>query len=231
MSKKQNVKQTDKNLEGIEQALTRSEQFIEDNQKSLTYILGAVLVVLIVIIGGNRFYLKPLNEKASGEMFYAERFFQVDSFNLALNGYGTYPGFLNIMDDYGMSKSAKLARYYAGVCYHRLGDYNEAAKYLEKFNTKDLLVGAAKYSTLGDTYVELGEMKKAASAYQKGIHDYTNTFSSPIMLKKLGIVYEEMGELEPALAVYKQIEAEYPESAEGREVKKYIGRVESKMNN
>ncbi len=40
MSKKKNVKQTDKNLEGIEQALTRSEQFIEDNQKVLTYVLG-----------------------------------------------------------------------------------------------------------------------------------------------------------------------------------------------
>lgn len=230
MSKKQNVKQTDKNLEGIEQALTRSEQFIEDNQKALTYVLGAVLVVLIIIIGGNRFYLKPLNEKASAEMFYAERFFQIDSFNLALNGYGTYPGFLNIMDDYGMSKSAKLARYYAGVCYHRLGDYDEAINYLEKFNTRDLLVGAAKYSTLGDAYVEKGELKKAAAAYQKGIQNYTNTFSSPIMLKKLGIVYEELGDLDQALSVYRQIETEYPESAEGREVKKYIGRLESKMN-
>ena len=219
MSKKQNVKQTDKNLEGIEQALTRSEQFIEDNQKALTYVLGAVLVVLIIIIGGNRFYLKPLNEKASAEMFYAERFFQIDSFNLALNGYGTYPGFLNIMDDYGMSKSAKLARYYAGVCYHRLGDYDEAINYLEKFNTRDLLVGAAKYSTLGDAYVEKGELKKAAAAYQKGIQNYTNTFSSPIMLKKLGIVYEELGDLDQALSVYRQIETEYPESAEGREVK------------
>ena len=130
-----------------------------------------------------------------------------------------------------MSKSAKLARYYAGVCYQRLGDNEEAVKYLEKFKTSDLLVGAAKYSTLGDAHVELGEYKKAVAAYNKGIHDYSNTFSSPIMLMKLGIVYEEMGELEEALATYKRIEAEYPESTEGREVKKYIGRVESKLVN
>jgi tetratricopeptide (TPR) repeat protein len=230
MSKKKNEKQAEKNLEGIEQALTRSEQFIEDNQKILTYVLGALIVLLLVVIGGNRFYLKPLNEEAASEMFYAERFFESDSFNLALNGYGTYPGFLSILDDYGMSKSARLARYYAGVCYHQLGDYQEAIHYLGKFRTDDLLVGAAKYSTMGDAYVEMGDLNKATSAYKTGIEKYENNFSSPILLKKLGIVYEEQGNLEGALQAYESIELNYPDSPEGREIKKYIGRVESKMS-
>ncbi len=230
MSKKKNEQQADKNLEGIEQALTRSELFIENNQKVLTYVLGIVIVVLLVVIGGNRYYLKPLNEKATAEMFYAERFFESDSFNLALNGYGTYPGFLSIMDDYGMSKSAKLARYYTGVCYHQLGDQQEAIRYLGKFKTDDLLVGAAKYSTMGDAYVELGDLDKAASAYRNGIEKYKNNFSSPIMLKKLGIVYEEQENLDGALQTYETIESEYPDSPEGREIKKYIGRVESKKS-
>ncbi len=136
MAKKKNVKQTDKNLEGIEQALTRSEQFIEDNQKLLTYLLGGIIVLLLIIIGGNRYYLKPLNEEAAADMFYAERFFEIDSFNLALNGYGTYPGFLNVIDDYGITKSAKISRYYAGVCYHQLGDHETAIEYLSKFKTR-----------------------------------------------------------------------------------------------
>ena len=51
----------------------------------------------------------PKNEEAAADMYYAERFFEMDSFNLALNGYGTYPGFLNVIDDYGISKSAKIA--------------------------------------------------------------------------------------------------------------------------
>jgi tetratricopeptide (TPR) repeat protein len=229
MAKKKSVKQAEKNLEGIEQALTRSEQFIEDNQKILTYILGGLIVLLLIIIGGNRYYLKPLNEKAAAEMFYAERFFEIDSFDLALHGYGTYPGFLNIMDDYGITKSARVARYYAGVCFHQLGDHEEALRYLAKFRTNDLLVGAAKFSTMGDAYVELGDLEKAASSYRTGIDKYKNNFSSPIILKKLGIVYEEMGDLQKALEVYQTIESLYPESPEGREIKKYIGRVESKM--
>jgi tetratricopeptide (TPR) repeat protein len=227
---KKDVKQSDRNLEGIEQALTRSEQFIEDNQKILTYVLGGLIVILLIIIGGNRYYLKPLNEEAASEMFYAERFFENDSFNLALNGYGTYPGFLNIMDDYKITKSARIARYYAGICYHQLGDYEEALRYLGKFKTDDLLVGAAKYSTMGDAYVELGDLDKAAATYRSGIDKFENDFSSPIMLKKLGIVYEELNELHKALEVYKDIENRYPETPEGREILKYIGRVESKMS-
>ncbi len=230
MSKKKNVQQTDKNLEGIEQALTRSEQFIEDNQKVLTYILGGLIVVLLIIIAGNRYYLKPLNEEASADMYYAERFFEIDSFNLALNGYGTYPGFLNIIDDYGLSKSAKISRYYAGVCYNQLGDQEAAIKLLNKFKTNDLLVGAAKYSTLGDAYIEMGDFNKAISAYKSGIDNYENNFSSPIMLKKLGLVYEELGKLNEALDTYKALESTYPESTEGKEIKKYIGRVESKIS-
>ena len=210
MSKKKNVKQTDKNLEGIEQALTRSEQFIEDNQKALTYILGGLIVVLLIIIGGNRYYLKPLNEEAAADMYYAERFFEMDSFNLALNGYGTYPGFLNVIDDYGISKSAKISKYYAGVCYHQLGDYEAAVNLLNKFKTDDLLVGAAKYSTLGDAYVEMGDMSKAISAYKSGIEKYENNYSSPIILKKLGLVYEELGQLDDALETYMAIESTYP---------------------
>ena len=229
MSKKKNVQQTDKNLEGIEQALSRTEQFIEDNQKTLTYVMIGLIVVLLIVIGGNRYYLKPLNEEAASEMFYAERFFEIDSFDLALKGYGTYPGFLNIMDDYGMSKAAKLARYYAGVCYQQLGDHEEALRYLGKFRTDDLLVGAGKYSTMGDAYVELGELNKAASSYQEGIEKYENDFSSPILLKKLGIVYEELGKLDKALEAYHAIQSNYTDTPEGREIKKYIGRVESKI--
>lgn len=229
MSKKKNVKQTDKNLEGIEQALTRSEQFIEDNQKLLTYILGGIILVLLIIIGGNRYYLKPLNEEAAADMYFAERFFEIDSFNLALNGYGTYPGFLNVIDDYGITKTAKIARYYAGVCYHQLGDQEKAIEYLNKFKTDDLLVGAAKFSALGDAYVELGEYEKAVSSYKKGIEKFENNFSSPIMLKKLGIVYEEIGDLKQARETYRVIESRYSETPEGREIEKYIGRVESKM--
>jgi TolA-binding protein len=82
---------------------------------------------------------------------------------------------------------------------------------------------------MGDAYVELGDLEKAVDTYKQGIDKFENNFSTPILLKKLGIVYEELGNLDQALVTYQTIESIYPETPEGREAKKYIGRVESKM--
>ena len=230
MAKKQIGNQGDKSLGNIESALSRTELFIEDNQKLLTNILLGVLVVVLLIIAGNRYILKPKNLEAASNMYIAEKYFERDSFNLALNGYGTYPGFLDIIDEYSITKAAKLAKYYAGICYKELGDYESAVEYLSKFSTGDIMIGSSAKSSLGDAYSELGDLDQAIKAYMTAAQKYKNDFSTPIILKKAGIVYEEMGEFDKALSVYETIDQEYPNTAEGREMKKYIGRVEAKIN-
>jgi tetratricopeptide (TPR) repeat protein len=167
--------------------------------------------------------------EAAASMYMAERYFERDSFNLALNGYGTFPGFLDIMDEYSITKSAKLARYYSGICYKELGDFESAVATLSKFKTNDLMVGAAAQSSLGDAYSGLGEYDKAVKAYLDAARQYENSFTTPIILKKAGVVYEEQGELEKALEIYERISTDYPDSSEGREMKKYIGRVEARL--
>ncbi len=230
MAKKKDIAQGDKSLGGIESALTRTEQFIEDNQKLLTNISIGILVVVLLVVAGNRYILKPKNVEAAEAMYMAERFFEQDSFNLALNGYGTYSGFLDIMDDYSITKSAKLAKFYSGVCYKELGDFEAAEKQLSKFKTNDLLVGATALSALGDVYSEMQQYSKSVKAYLTAADKYENSFTTPIILKKAGIVYEADGDLEGALSVYKRISSDYPDSSEGREIKKYIGRVEAKIS-
>ena len=225
MAKKAKQPHQDKNLEGIEVALTRTEQFIEDNSKKLSYIVLGIVIVVLIFIGVKRMYIAPMEKEASQQMFMAERFFDKDSFNLALNGYGTYPGFLQIIDDYGITKSANLAQYYAGICYLNMGQFDNAIDYLEDFSTSDLLVGSAKYSSIGDAWVELGDFDKAITAYNKGIDKYPNDFTTPIMLKKQGLVYEQEGDYQGAVTAYETIQKEYPESNEGKDISKYIDRA------
>jgi tetratricopeptide (TPR) repeat protein len=219
----------DKNLGNIESALSRTELFIEDNQKLLVNILLVVLAIAMLIIAGNRYILQPRNQEAASSMYMAERYFERDSFNLALNGYGTFPGFLDIIDEYSITKSARLAKYYAGVCYLELGDFESAVKYLSRFRTRDLMTGAAAMSALGDAYSDLQEYDKAVSTYLKAAKKFENSFTSPVILKKAGIVYEEMGALNKALEVYQRISRKYPDSNEGREINKYIGRVQAQL--
>ncbi len=230
MAKKKTVDQGDKNLGNIESALSRTELFIEDNQKLLTNILLVVLVIVLGVIAGNRFIIKPKNLEAASSMYIAERYFERDSFNLALNGYGTYPGFLDIIDEYKITKAAKLARYYAGICYKELGDSESAIDYLSKFSTKDNMVGSTAKSSLGDAYSDIEEYQKAVKAYLEAADNYENGFTTPIILKKAGIVYEKMGEYQKAKDIYERIEKSYPDTAEGREMQKYIGRVDARIN-
>ncbi len=227
MAKKPKQTQPD-SLEGIEQALTRTERFIEDNSKVISYVVLGIIVIVLGYLGFNRLYLKPLEEEAANQMFMAEKFFERDSFNLALNGYGTYPGFLQIKEDYGLTKSANLSCYYAGICYLQLGDYENAIDNLDDFKTDDLLIGSAKFSSLGDAYVEIGDLDRAIKAYNRGIDKYKNDFSTPILLKKTGLAYEEAGEYENAVEVYEQIKTEFPDATEARDIDKYIARARQK---
>ena len=49
MAKK--VNNTDKQLANVEQALSKTEQFIENNQKKITYVVGAIVAVIALYFG------------------------------------------------------------------------------------------------------------------------------------------------------------------------------------
>ncbi len=54
-----------------------------------------------------------MEQEALKQMFVAENLFEKDSFNMALNGDGNAPGFLEIIDKYSSTPSGNLANYYA----------------------------------------------------------------------------------------------------------------------
>ena len=56
-----------------------------------------------------------------------------------------------------------------------------------------------------------------------------NDLTTPIYMQKAASVLETLGDLEEALKIYKQIKTDYPNSTEGRNIDKYIARVEVKL--
>jgi tetratricopeptide (TPR) repeat protein len=220
-----NEKAQHDNLVDVEVALTRSEQFIEDNQKIITYTAGGILLVVALFLSIQKFYLKPQNVEAISAMFVAEQYFQKDSFNLALNGDGNYLGFNDIISDYKFTKAANLAHYYAGISYLHLGEYDEAISQLKKFSSKDRIVGPVALGAIGDAYVELGDVSKGASYYEKAASKSKNDFTSPVYLTKAAQAYEEIGKYQKALDLYNQVKENFPKSQEARQVDKYIARA------
>jgi tetratricopeptide (TPR) repeat protein len=228
MSKNTNANSHD-GFEAVEVALSKTEKYIEDNRKSLTIIIVAIAAVVGGYLGYKKFYLEPKEKEAQSEMFMAERYFEQDSFKLALEGDGQYPGFLDIIDDYGFTKSANLSNYYAGICYLRLGEFNDAIDNLEQFDGNDRLVAPVALGATGDAYVELGELKKGVKYYMKASKLNQNEMTSPIYLLKAGFVYEEIGEAQKAIDAYEIIKYKFPNSDEAKEIEKYIEAAKMKL--
>lgn len=220
----------DDNLMAVEDALSKSEQFIERNQRIITIVIGAVVVLILAYLGYQRYFLTPKNIEAQEQMFMAEKYFEKDSFDLALYGDGgNYLGFLDIIDDYGITKSANLAHYYAGVCFLHRGEYDNAIDYLKKFNSKDMMVSAMAQAAMGDAFMENGDTKKALSHYTKAAEMHQNEFSTPFYLLKAGMACEQLEQYANAAKYYEMIKMDYPKSSLAREADKYIARAKGNL--
>jgi tetratricopeptide (TPR) repeat protein len=217
------------NLQELESALTKTERFIEENQKIISIVVGAIVIVVAGYLAFNKFYIQPKEEEALSQMFMAENYFEKDSFNLAINGDGNYLGFLDIIEDYGITKSANRAKYYAGISYLHLGQYNEAIDFLKKFKTDDLLLGPVKEGAIGDAMLELGNKEDALSQYEKAYNLTDNELTTPVYKMKAGNLLETLNKPEEALALYQEIKKDYPTTSEGTNIDKYIARVKSSI--
>jgi tetratricopeptide (TPR) repeat protein len=216
----------DENLEAIQSSLGRTEQFIEENQKSISIIIGAIIFIVVGYLAYQKFYIAPLEEEAQQEIFLAQADFAKDSFELALNGVeGYYEGFEYIADEYSMTNVGAIANFYAGVSHLRLGNYDEAIDYLKSFDAKDEIISTMAIGAIGDAYVEKNDVEEAVSYFKKASERHPNEFVTPVYLFKLGLAYEKLGKKEDAKAAYTKIKEDYSKSNEARNIDKYITRV------
>ena len=240
---KQNTKQGDERLENVEEALSKTELWIENNQKTLWIILIALLVVAFSIYGISRYRAKKnetaknlsfpseisFEEKATQAVDFASYYMQNEDYNTALNGDGEKVGFLSIVNEYGSTKAGKLAAYYAGLCYLKQGDYNNAIEYLKKYTNDDKVLAPLALGLIADCYLELGDQQNAVAYYEKAAKKNANDFTSPMHLVKLGMTYEIMGNYAKAMEAYKTLKNDYPNSNEAFEITKTIAYLEEKM--
>ena len=226
MAKKKN--KTEDQFAQIEETLSKTEQYIENNQENLVRIVGAIVVVIALFIGYQKLYIAPMEQEAQVDMFMAELYFQKDSFNLALNGDGQYLGFIDIADEYSSTKPGKLANYYAGLSYLNTGDFENAIEYLDDFSSDDIVISSLALGCIGDAYMELTDTDNALSYYEDAASYTDNEFTTPRYMLKQAMIHESNGDYADALALYKGIESDYKSSREGNGIEKYIARAENR---
>jgi tetratricopeptide (TPR) repeat protein len=161
-------------------------------------------------------------------MFGAQQYFEKDSFKLALKGDGNNPGFLTVIDEFGGTKAGNLAHYYAGICYLKTGQFQQAIDNLESFSADDEFVAPIALGATGDCYMELGKTDQAIDYYNKASKKSENEMTTPLYLMKAGIASEIKGDFKTALENYNTIKEKYKKSQQATEIDKYIARAELK---
>lgn len=212
------------------ESLSRIETFFEENQNIILGILGAVIIAVAGFVIYQRFIIAPKAEEASRLVFKAQQWFEADSFRLALDGDGNYYGFYDIREDFRATPTGKMARYYIGVSNLKLGNYDEAIKYLSKFKTSDPNVQAVAYGGIGDAHAQLGEMEQAVKFYVKAAEKSNLNAVAPIYYMRAGKAYELLDNLESARKMYAAIVDKYETSNSFTAAQKELARVEAELN-
>jgi len=211
-------------LESIEHVLSDSEKFIEKNQKLITNVVLGFVVLVLAFMAYQRYVAAPRETEAQSQLFAGEMLFEQDSFRLAIEGDGNFMGFEYVIDKYGATPSGNLAKYYAGISYFKIGEYEEAIKFLNKFDAEGEMMPPIKSGAIGDCYMELGQVDKAISSFKKAA-SFDNDFTAPIYLKKCGIAYEAKADYAKAVECYEDLKTNYPNSIEASDIERYISRA------
>jgi tetratricopeptide (TPR) repeat protein len=222
MADKKLVTETDHN----EMVIARAKDFWTRNQK-LIMILSAVVIISVAgYYGYNNYIQKPKEEKAVDAIFKAEEYYRLDSLQKALNGDGLNLGFVKVIDKYSGTKMGNLARFYAGDCYLRTGDFNNAVKYLKDFSTSSKLVQARAYKLLGDAYAELGKNEEAISNYKKAARHFTDDNANAAeYLFFAAALAEKTGKTNEAIELYKELKDKFPGTQQSNDAEKYLAKL------
>lgn len=217
--------------EALGAAMNKTEAFFEKNGRKISYIFLILIVLGLVIYGYRAMVQQPRVEQAAVLLAEAQARFNAETpdYELALQGDEEGAGFLEVIEQYGATPSGNLAKHYAGVCYLKGGDLEQAADYLADYSAVDGLAGeiinAQNLGLRGDIAVAQEDYAGAVALYEKAVKASKNNLTAPLYLRKAGQAAQAAGDNAKALALYERITVEYPASMEARDAEKLIGTI------
>jgi len=221
----------------LDESASKTEEWVAANQKYIFTIVGAIALVVLGYLAYDKFVQQPKDIEASNEMFQAQQYFENavsgnstlrDSlYTLALNGGEGKYGFLQIIDSYGGTKAANLAKYYAGFAYLNTKKYNEAIEYLDGFKSDDEMLGPLAIGGVGDAFSQLGQMDDALAYYEKAAKAKDNEYTTPKFLLKAAVTAIANNKAQVAIGYLETIKEKYSKSEEAKQVDVHLGRAKA----
>jgi tetratricopeptide (TPR) repeat protein len=212
----------------VAEAVSKTEKWFDENGKK---VIIALVALLVIVAGGYayKYLVVDKNEVAAADLIVAaqDRFSgETPDYELALNGDESGAGFLQVIEQYGSTEAGNIANHYAGICYLRLGDLENAEKYLSMYKAvKELpgeIVNAQNLGLRGDIAVEKGEYEAAVALYKKAVAASANIYTAPLYLYKQVLAYAALGNKAEATKCLETLQADYASSTEAREAEKVV---------
>lgn len=223
-STKQTPEQND-TLDNLNNRLTDFGRTVETNKKAMGVALAGIILVAAVTFAYLYLYRIPRNNKAM-EAYNKVELTAMGNDSIAAAQYK------KVADEFGGTNAGNLASLSAAETLYESGKYSEAAKYLEKFSTSDVVMEANAKILLGDCYVNSNKLDDAIKAFNQAVKDGKgNPQIAPRALLKLAVVYDSQKKYADAQKCYEQIKNDYPEFAlgNGLSVDSYIEREKARQ--
>ena len=222
-------------FESLDVGASKTEEFVAGNQNIILSLIGTITVVVLGYLAYDAYVATPNRETAVSELNQAQYYFNLAVngeestalYERAINGGDGKYGFRDIIENYGGTPAAALAKYSTGMAYLNTAKYQEAINYLEDFSSDDVLLSALAKGALGDAHAQLGQDEKALSYYKAAFQASDNDFTTPKYLFKAGIIGASLNRNGEALDYFKRIKEEYATSIEANQIDIQIGRLEN----
>ncbi|MFR9620295.1 MAG: tetratricopeptide repeat protein [Rikenellaceae bacterium] len=227
---KKNVETSELETLGTE-AMSKTEHFFEENGQKIVMAIVAIVAVAVAIFGYNALVVEPKEDRAADMIYAAQAIFEsgAPDFQLALEGDASTIGLLEVIENYSSTKSGNLAYHYAGICYLKLGDLNNAQRYLAKYKAQKgapaMIVNAQNIGLQGDIAVDQSNYAAAVELFTKAANNYKNDLTTPIFLRKAGMAAQAAGNKAQAKELFESVVDLYPNSQESATAAKLLNAI------
>ncbi|WP_185871167.1 tetratricopeptide repeat protein [Blattabacterium cuenoti] len=205
------------------------------SNKKYVIIYSCIITVIALVFGilyYEKFFIHSHEKKALLELTYAQKYLSQGEINNALNKKKTkinYLGFLGIISKYPFTKAGNISKFYAGICYYKLGNYKESIKMMESFSAKDDILFSIKYGFIGDAFSQMRYKEKALIYYIKAAKVKENELTTPLYYYKAALLNFYMKRYKKSKYLLEKIEIYYPSFLYKKNVEKYIMFINNKL--
>ncbi len=221
-------------FDALDETASKSEQWLQENQKPVFTVLAIVLFAVLAFFVYNKFVKEPKEATASNELTYSKQHFfdalnatnNIDSlYTIALNGIDGNYGLVDIAKKYGSTKAGNLANYMAGMAFLNMNDYQKAIDHLGEFSSENETLALLAKGNIGDAFADIDQPNEALDYYVKAANLKDNDFFTPLYLFKAGNTAMEIGKFDAALDYFETIKSKYSKSEQAKKIDLFINRA------